>query len=407
MIWVKLMKMNMNLSELSLLCLTISMCTQRISIAIGNIFLGVALLIFFFLLYKRHKAGLPLLNSIYLSYYRIYGIFLILLLPSIFFTGQIDVSCKNFLEMWIYRFMPFVIITNLDFKDKFWQKCLLALLVYVSVDGLVALGQLAVLGQQRTLGLGDGVLRFSSIIATTIPITLVLWLDKMNFIQKKYLPICAMASLCGTLGTQSRGAWVVSAVVFLLVLLKYLNYNFKQVGGLIICVVCLVCGDGSSQSFRDRFFSIDNITTDRSNGDRIESWKSAWIMFQDKPVVGWGLNQSNKPYREKYRSKAETQGLSHFHNNYVEMAVNTGSIGLFGYLFLVLGWLWLHRDWSKGYNVAISLAWLAFHAFGMIEYNVDLSACIKTLWFVMGILACLNVNNGKDQENTLQEGQYV
>jgi len=383
-------------SNLALLFLTIGMCSQRLSIAVGNIFLGLALLTFFIILYDRHKQGLPLFKKEYLPYYKIYGIFLLLLIPSVLFAGTLKISFKNFMEMWIYRFMPFVLVTNLDYLDKFWKKCFLATIVYVGFDGAVCIIQLLTNHTDeagRALGLGDGYLRFSSILVTLLAVALVFWLDKVDFPQKQIMPLCAIAMICGGIGVQSRGSWVVSAGIIFIVMLKYLGGSFKKVAAIVLCLACIIGITGTSQHFRERFCSIDNITTDRSNGDRIEGWKSAWVMFQDKPVVGWGLNQSNEPYRAKYRSKAETQGLNHFHNNYVEMAVNTGVIGFIGYMFLVIGWLWIHRDWSEGYNVAISLAWLAFHAFGMIEYNVDLSASIKMLWFVMGMLACLRVNS--------------
>lgn len=385
----------MKKSNLALLFLTICMCTQRISIAVGNIFLGLALLTFFMLLYDRHKQGLLLFNKEYLPYYKVYGIFLLLVIPSVLFAGTFNVSFKNFMEMWIYRFMPFVVITNLNFEEKRWQKCLYAVLIYMSVDSVVALIQMLISGAQRGEGLGWGVLRLSSILITLLPISLILWFEKNTFFEKKYLPIVALMLLCGTIGTQSRGAWLVSIGIIIFVLFKYFRSNFKQVATILVCVFCIVGITAMSPHFQQRFLSIDNITTDRSNGDRIELWKAAWVMFQEKPIVGWGLNQSNKAYLEHYRRLEETQGLSHFHNNYVEMAVNTGIIGLTGYVFLIVAWLWLNRNWNNGYSVAISLAWLAFHAFGMIEYNVDLSTCIKTLWFVLGILTCLKVNSDK------------
>jgi len=87
-------------SNLALLFLTIGMCSQRLSIAVGNIFLGLALLTFFIILYDRHKQGLPLFKKEYLPYYKIYGIFLLLLIPSVLFAGTLKISFKNFMEMW-------------------------------------------------------------------------------------------------------------------------------------------------------------------------------------------------------------------------------------------------------------------------------------------------------------------
>ena len=382
------------ISKIGLVFLTLGIIVQRASIALGNAFLGLALAGVVYSLYSKHKIGETLMATEYKVYYKSYAFFLICLLPSVLFAGQFNVSIKNFFEMWIYRFMPFVIVTCLVRDKQFLKKCLLGILCYISFDSTVSFVQMLLLHGARTWGIGGGFLRFASIIVTVLPIVLILWLEpKKDFPGKKFMPILFVGLCLGMLGLQSRGAWVATVLVLPIILGKYLRHDVRKLGVLVAIVVCVSSTFIFSQHFSQRLESITNITTDRSNGDRVEAWKSAWVMFKERPIVGWGLNQSNKPYLEHYRSPAETQGLSHFHNNYVEMLVNTGVIGFLGYVSFLGYMFWLHRRFSSSYNMMIFCMLLTFSIFGLIEYNIDLSASIKTFWFVLGALVCL-----KDKE---------
>ena len=44
----------------------------------------------------------------------------------------------------------------------------------------------------------------------------------------------------------------------------------------------------SSDSFVEHIESMSNVTTDASNLERINRWKSAIRLFQERPHLGWG-----------------------------------------------------------------------------------------------------------------------
>ena len=66
-------------------------------------------------------------------------------------------------------------------------------------------------------------------------------------------------------------------------------------------------------------------------------------MIQDKPVFGFGILQGGKAYLAHYRTKADTQGLHHFHNIYVQTAVDSGLVGLMGLASWILSSFYLFR----------------------------------------------------------------
>ena len=153
------------------------------------------------------------------------------------------------------------------------------------------------------------------------------------------------------------------------------------------CVAGLVM---ANPQLSQRAESIVNITTDRSNGDRVEAWKCAAIMVREKPVIGYGILQGGKVYLQKYRTAADTQGLGHFHNIYVQTAVDSGLLGLLGLLVCILYSLWMFRHWRHPYALIGFCAWIGFAVVGMFDYTWGMSAAVKTLWFVTGCSLRLN-----------------
>jgi O-antigen ligase len=86
----------------------------------------------------------------------------------------------------------------------------------------------------------------------------------------------------------------------------YLVFKWKiktrtiVLGILALAIVGLVIGGSLMESFArnkvkshggdvgQHFKSMTNISTDASNVERINRWKCAWRMFQDKPLMGFG-----------------------------------------------------------------------------------------------------------------------
>ena len=86
------------------------MCTQRMSIAAGNIFYGLAILFFLLHLYQRHQAGETFtVPKDCKRYFLVYGLYALLLLPSVFFSVDPGRSLSKFADYFIGRIwvLPF------------------------------------------------------------------------------------------------------------------------------------------------------------------------------------------------------------------------------------------------------------------------------------------------------------
>lgn len=139
--------------------------------------------------------------------------------------------------------------------------------------------------------------------------------------------------------------------------------------------------------------SISNISTDISNADRIRVWKSAFYMIKDNPATGVGLGEFRKVYNSGYRLKETVQDLPHSHNNILQIWAETGTIGIFGFLYMSLYILIVNfREWrvSKSpYSLMIWGSWFGFMIFGMFDLIIDHAAITKVWWFVLAMLLYL------------------
>jgi len=97
----------------------------------------------------------------------------------------------------------------------------------------------------------------------------------------------------------------------------------------------------SSDNFGEHVQSVSNVSTDASNMERINRWKSAYRMFQKRPHFGWGLGVYQFEYAPFQHSSdltiISTNGgdMGNAHSEYIGPLAEMGWPGLVLVLFLV------------------------------------------------------------------------
>ena len=88
-----------------------------ITLAGGNVLLGIATLFFLIYMYKhRDSVAVPLELK---QFGYVIGFFLLTMLLSALFSGDLAKGLKNWADLWIWRMMPFVImVLALNEEDK-------------------------------------------------------------------------------------------------------------------------------------------------------------------------------------------------------------------------------------------------------------------------------------------------
>ena len=181
------------------ICIAIALCFQRLSMAAGSIFWGISIACFLFLLYQSYNAGdLKSRAEGFEPYYKVIGFMLLCFIPSVIFSVDIKTSAKAFAEMWIYRLMPFFMVT-LFVKNKKWLKNIfVAFLIATCIDCLVAAYQAYFMNEWRPWGFGGHPLNLASLLSIIVPIYAVIMLDDSFSIKLKQL--CAIALICCIIG---------------------------------------------------------------------------------------------------------------------------------------------------------------------------------------------------------------
>ena len=377
--------------------LTVAMSVQRLSVAIGNIFLGLSAMVFLFLLYKQYKDKNIFISQEYAYYYKLLLVVILSAMPMIFFTGNILGEIKEVAELWIYRVLPFYIITFFVFKNDVLKKGLQVLLISISIDSLVACAQVLLGISSRGWGLGGNTLILGSLVSMLIPVMLVVIFDK-NFTQKekKFAVFVLLCCVLGSIAGKCRSSWVTLILTLPLVLVPY-GYKSKKIISSSVIFICLIgVFVYNSPVYYNRVVSITNATTDRSNSHRIAVWKTGIQMTEDYLLTGTGDTKYKKTYNEQYRPAEDIQGLVHMHNNILQFAVTGGIFYALGYLIFTFGVLYKNiREWIKEknvYSLMIILIFTSYFIYGMFDYTMGYSAGVKILFYLLAVISVLKKN---------------
>lgn len=203
----------------------------------------------------------------------------------------------------------------------------------------------------RLGGLTD-IMRYGYGTSLSLLVLLATALNAKQFpkVNKPYLFITLAIGFTGLFMSYTRGA-MLGLLVGVPAVFYYFNKRLTALitlasAGVIGLMVIVSLMGGSEKS---RFFL--SLNSD-SNNIRMSQYLSAIHAVQERPVFGFGPQQLKfhvKEIKEKYNLNFKDY-IEHSHNVYLEIAANTGLIGLFAFL-IWLG-LWTKEIFLNGTNFA-------------------------------------------------------
>ncbi len=376
--------------------ITLMACFTRLSMAAGQVFYVIAILLSIFYIWKhRHDLYVP---SYVKKYSKTFALMLLLLLPSAVLTNNIAVGLPEFINVWLWRIPVFFVIA-LCIRDKKTLFTMLAVFfVDFGIDNLVAFYQHVSGMTDRGWGFGSSVLTISGLMVMLVPIFCVILLDSAF---PNYVKVSALWALgCvgfGMYGNQSRGSWLFSMIMVPIVSLPYILKRFIYVVVVLAALGGVVWGFSTQSQYVARFESITNTTTDGSNLGRFDVWTSSINMFKDHPVTGVGIGQWRTIYEASYRLPTENQHLYHAHNNFIQLLGEVGLLGLLGVL-IFYGSIIIDNFvvWFKKrdpYSLCAMIAVICYvFVFGQVEYTLDNSSGIRIMYFMLATMLQLRDN---------------
>ena len=376
--------------------ITLMACFTRLSMAAGQVFYVIAILLSIFYIWKhRHDIYVP---SYVKKYSKMFALMLLLLLPSAVLTNNIAVGLPEFINVWLWRIPVFFVIA-LCIRDKKTLFTMLAVFfVDFGIDNLVAFYQHVSGMTDRGWGFGSSVLTISGLMVMLVPIFCVILLDSSFPSYVKASALWALVCVgFGMYGNQSRGSWLFNMIMVPIVSLPYILKRFGCVVDVLATLGGIIWGFSTQPHYVARFESITNTTTDGSNLGRFDVWTSSINMFKDHPVTGVGIGQWRTIYEASYRLPTENQHLYHAHNNFIQLLGEVGLLGLLGVL-IFYGSIIVDNFvvWFKKrdpYSLCAMIAVICYvFVFGQVEYTLDNSSGMRIMYFMLATMLQLRDN---------------
>lgn len=197
---------------------------------------------------------------------------------------------------------------------------------------------------------------YGAVLAMYIPISFAFaFMLRQNINLRIVAVLVFLILLVGVILSFTRAAWVSLAVAFVAMLVIVLKLRKEIIGvGVVLVLIAIWLNwstimqkfekndQVSSDNLTEHVESISNVSTDASNLERVNRWKSAFRMFLDRPWLGHGPGTYMflyAPYQKPYdktiiSTNAGDQGNAH--SEYIGPLAESGFIGAALVLALVL-----------------------------------------------------------------------
>ena len=336
-------------------------------------------------------------------------LFLCLWLPqlaSLIGAVNLERSAKLALLYPLYLFCGIFIVRELARPGNLSRLSLALSLVVIfwCVDGLIqyATGT-NLLGYPYQDGMLSGMfypkLRLGIIVAVLVPVAL----ETVRNVNRDSLfpwllliPFTVVVLLSGR-----RSAWLMliiglSAYLPLVVLSLSSRARYIITGALCIAVLLVGAVYFKSPDINRRIVLLTGMLggeyqAERATSMRTPIWHTAYNMFQDNWLNGVGPRGFRYAYRtyadeDNYFVRRGQEGQTHPHMVFLEIAVETGVIGLAGFILFYVTML---RYWWRGRHSTINGAWTAALLAGTFPLNAHL-AFYGSYWsgFLWLLIAC-------------------
>jgi O-antigen ligase len=185
--------------------------------------------------------------------------------------------------------------------------------------------------------------------------------------------VCLGLNLYGLVLTQTRGAWLGLAVGFL-IWGFFTNRKWMVVGLAVMSAGFLLVPTRG----RERIFNIlrqNDVYQDSSDAQRLRIWRSGIRIVKDHPVFGIGQGNTEKVYPAYKEERAMEPTVGHMHNNFMQMAVQNGLVGLAAFILWLGTYVWIVRrkrprdPEDARLHFVLSCVFLAAMVWGLTEYT--------------------------------------
>ncbi len=266
---------------------------------------------------------------------------------------------------------------------------------------------------------------YSAVIALIAPAFIIMAFYKGYSVLRRRLSfLIFFFFITGIIFSYSRASWVslIAAFGAFWVLVFKINYKLIFVGLVLVVGILFVFQDQiimnlernrqeSAEDFRAHAQSITNISSDASNLERINRWRAAYRMFQERPLVGWGPGTYQEVYAPFQLAMDQTIITTNFgdlgnaHSEYLGPLAESGLPGML--LFMALA-LWViitgiknikHAESKemRWISLGITLGLITYFTHGFLNNFLDTDKASVLFWGFLAILVAIEVYHSQKQ----------
>ncbi|MCX5694164.1 MAG: O-antigen ligase family protein [Candidatus Omnitrophica bacterium] len=351
----------------------------------------------------------------------IFGVFM--LIGACSFINSVDYgnSLKGMFKLLKYLMIFMVCSQNIKDREHFWKIGVCSACA-ISLIGIDALWQIfsgkdfirgnalqGVIGLVRATASFPGCNAMGIYLTALTPLAAGLVLFSQQLKSKILFSIAALIGCIGVYLSLSRGAGL--GLFISILFLSLIRKNKIIISGLVLLLV--VYPFIMPKNIKEWVKTVDNnplaVIVDPV---RMCIFENSVNMIKNHPFVGVGINTFSKNYG-KYRTPSvearfKTSATIYAHNNFLQMAGETGLLGLgvfLIFLFFVLKSAWFafkkNADWFlRAFSISCFAAIIAYLINGLTETSLYHSRLVMIFWFLVGLaLALGKISNSGFEKN--------
>ncbi|MBU0605237.1 MAG: O-antigen ligase family protein [Candidatus Omnitrophica bacterium] len=189
---------------------------------------------------------------------------------------------------------------------------------------------------------------------------------------------------------KARGAWIGLGISML-----YIAFSKRKIWIVLLLVIVLFASIVIKTEMTRDIFATGSFS------DRVSMLGTSWQIFARHPIIGNGLNTFFVNFKKHRNDKWKDKKGSYAHNCYLQMAADTGIIGLAGFLFLIGAYFRaviralkvINDDFFRTALWGISIGVFAFLVHSFFDTNLYSLNLATLFWFAIGTsLAIIRVS---------------
>lgn len=228
--------------------------------------------------------------------------------------------------------------------------------------------------------------------------------------------------LIGIVFSYTRAAWISLIIAFGFLIALKLKFRMQ----VILLLIAIAAGtffyfqtdielaldrnkQDSSGSLTKHIQSASNIKTDASNLERLNRWNSAFRMFKEKPIFGFGPGTYTFKYapfqvaKDKTIISTNAGTLGNAHSEYIGPLAEQGVLGLFAFLFIILSTLFTasriyftaKKRKTRLLALTLVIALVTYYTHGFLNDFLDSDKLSALFWGFTAMVASLDVYHTK------------